>query len=43
MIAVAAMAENRVIGAAGRIPWHLPDDLRWFKELTMGAPCSWGE
>ena len=33
---VAAMAENGVIGRAGGLPWHLPDDLRWFKELTMG-------
>jgi dihydrofolate reductase len=37
MIAVAAMAGNRVIGDGGRIPWHLPEDLRWFKELTMGG------
>lgn len=32
---VAAMAENRVIGRAGGIPWHLPDDLRHFKRLTI--------
>ncbi len=30
------MARNRVIGAAGRIPWHLPNELRLFKERTMG-------
>lgn len=42
MIAVAAMAANRVIGAHGRIPWHLPDDLRWFKELTMGGTLLMG-
>jgi len=42
MIAVAAMASNRVIGAAGRIPWHLPEDLRWFKELTMGGTLLMG-
>lgn len=29
------MSENRVIGNAGRIPWHLPEDFRWFKEVTM--------
>ncbi len=42
MIAVAAMAANRVIGDAGRIPWHLPEDLRWFKELTMGGTLLMG-
>ncbi len=42
MIAVAAMAANRVIGAAGQIPWHLPEDLRWFKELTMGGTLLMG-
>jgi dihydrofolate reductase len=30
------MANNRVIGANNRIPWHLPDDLQMFKRLTMG-------
>lgn len=42
MIAVAAMAANRVIGDRGRIPWHLPEDLRWFKELTMGGTLVMG-
>jgi dihydrofolate reductase len=42
MIAVAAMAANRVIGAGGTIPWHLPEDLRWFKELTMGGTLLMG-
>jgi dihydrofolate reductase len=42
MIAVAAMAENRVIGAEGQLPWNLPDDLRWFKELTMGGTLLMG-
>ena len=31
---VAAMAENRVIGQEGRLPWHLPADLRRFRTLT---------
>jgi dihydrofolate reductase len=35
--AIAAMAENRVIGDRGAIPWHLPDDFRWFKQATMGG------
>ncbi len=35
--AIAAMAENRVIGNQGDIPWHLPEDFKWFKQTTMGA------
>src|SRR5688572_9270169 len=31
-----AMAKNRVIGANGGIPWHLPSELKLFKSLTMG-------
>jgi len=34
--AIAAMAENRVIGNGGEIPWHLPEDFKWFKKITMG-------
>jgi dihydrofolate reductase len=30
------MAKNRVIGADNRIPWHLPNELKLFKKLTMG-------
>jgi dihydrofolate reductase len=33
---VAAVARNGVIGVDGGLPWQLPDDLRRFKELTMG-------
>ena len=33
---VVAMATNRVIGAGGGIPWHLPRELKLFKEITMG-------
>lgn len=32
---IAAMAENRVIGRGGELPWRLPDDLRHFKQLTV--------
>lgn len=34
--AIAAMSENRVIGNNGDIPWHLPEDFKWFKKTTMG-------
>jgi dihydrofolate reductase len=34
--AIAAMSLNRVIGAGNRIPWHLPEDFRWFKQMTTG-------
>jgi F420-dependent oxidoreductase-like protein len=36
VVLVAAIAENGVIGAGGRLPWHLPDDLRHFRALTTG-------
>ncbi len=36
MKAVAAMSLNRVIGRDGQIPWHLPEDFKWFKRLTTG-------
>jgi dihydrofolate reductase len=33
---IVAMARNRVIGAEGKIPWHLPNELQLFKSVTMG-------
>jgi dihydrofolate reductase len=33
---IVAMAKNRVIGADGGIPWHLPNELQLFKSVTMG-------
>lgn len=38
----AAVAANGVIGRGGDLPWHLPDDLRHFKALTMGHPVIMG-
>lgn len=35
-IAIAAMGENRAIGINGKIPWHLPEDFRFFKATTLG-------
>jgi dihydrofolate reductase len=40
--AIAAMSENRVIGNKGKIPWHIPDDFRWFKHKTMGGTLIMG-
>jgi len=39
---VVAMDDNRVIGADGRLPWHLSADLRHFKSITMGKPIIMG-
>jgi dihydrofolate reductase len=39
---IAAMAENRVIGRGGAIPWNIPVDRRRFRELTMGNPLIMG-
>jgi dihydrofolate reductase len=39
---IIARAANGVIGANGRMPWHLPADLRRFKQLTMGRPMIMG-
>ena len=33
---IVAMARNRVIGIDNTLPWHLPEDLKHFKNLTMG-------
>ena len=39
---VVAMAENRVIGRDGDLPWRLPEDLKHFKRVTMGKPVIMG-
>ena len=36
MIAIVAMSRNRAIGLEGRIPWHLSEDLKFFKRTTLG-------
>ncbi len=40
--ALVAMASNRVIGRDGTLPWHLPQDLKLFKERTLGHPIIMG-
>jgi len=39
---VVAASRNGVIGRDGALPWHLPDDLRHFKRLTLGKPVIMG-
>ncbi len=42
IVLVAAVAENGVIGAAGGIPWHLPEDFKHFKATTLGHTLVMG-
>jgi len=39
---IAAMGRNRVIGCDNKMPWHLPEDLKYFKATTMGKPIVMG-
>lgn len=39
---IAAMDKNRVIGLGNEMPWHLPDDLRFFKAKTLGKTIIMG-
>lgn len=39
---IVAMAENRVIGRDGGLPWRIPADLKYFKATTMGKPIVMG-
>jgi len=42
MVAIAAMAENRTIGSGNQLPWHIPEDFRWFKSQTLGKTLLMG-
>jgi dihydrofolate reductase len=39
---IVAVAENGAIGSDNRLPWHLPDDLKRFKALSLGKPVVMG-
>ncbi|QLI80137.1 dihydrofolate reductase [Chitinibacter fontanus] len=39
---ISAVASNGVIGIENRLPWRLPEDLQYFKRLTMGSPMLMG-
>jgi dihydrofolate reductase len=41
-VLVCALDRNHAIGRDGALPWHLPDDLRRFKALTLGHPMLMG-
>src|SRR6185436_13535118 len=40
--AIAAMSENRVIGSGNKIPWHIPEEFKWFKKMTTGNAVVMG-
>lgn len=42
VILIAAMATNRVIGRDNTIPWHIPEELKFFKRTTLGYPVIMG-
>ena len=39
---IAAMDKNRVIGKDGKLPWHLPKDMKYFRDKTKGKPVIMG-
>lgn len=39
---IVAVSDNWVIGKDNKIPWHVPDDLKWFKKQTTGHPVIMG-
>jgi dihydrofolate reductase len=42
VVFIVARADNGVIGRDGKLPWHIPADLKRFKALTLGAPMIMG-
>lgn len=42
IVAIAAIGRNRVLGSGNKLLWHIPEDLKRFKELTRGHPMILG-
>lgn len=42
LIAIAARSKNNVIGKHSKLPWHIPEDLKFFKSQTLGKPMIMG-
>lgn len=42
IVLIVARGDNGVIGSKGTLPWHIPEDLKHFKKLTMGKPMIMG-
>ena len=42
LIQIVAVDRNGAIGKEGNLPWHIPDDLKWFKSVTSGKHCIVG-
>lgn len=42
LMMIVAMAKNRMIGLNNKMPWHLPDDLKYFKAQTLNKPVIMG-
>ncbi|WP_415635546.1 type 3 dihydrofolate reductase [Paraphotobacterium marinum] len=40
---IAAMSSNNVIGLENKMPWHLPEDFKWFRKHTLGKPVLMGK
>lgn len=40
--AIVAVSENNAIGKDNQLPWHLPEDLKFFKKTTLGKPMLMG-
>lgn len=39
---IVAQSENRIIGRGNKLPWYLPEDLKYFKRITQGKPIVMG-
>lgn len=42
ILGIVAISKNGVIAVNGKMPWHIPSDLRWFKEMTSGESVVMG-